>query len=148
MAALACSLAMGCGGGSGPSAPAPVTVTSVRFEYKAPTASRTDLSTQAQACVRMVGLTHMHPSWQQFSRVNLSPLPPDRFQITLSDVPVGGVVSFRINDGDLCDENPTGAATRDVFANDVALRENTTTPGTGPEPGFAFTVSADGRITQ
>ena len=148
MAAVACILAMGCGGGSAPIAPAPVAVTSVRFEYRAPTAGRTDLSAAAQACVRMVGLTHMHPSWRQFLRVNLTPLPPDRFETTLSDVPIGIVVSFRINDGNLCDENPTGAATRNVFANDVLLRENTTTPGTGEEPGFAFTVSEDGRVTQ
>jgi hypothetical protein len=37
---------------------------------------------------------------------------------------------------------------RDVFANDVALAHNTLTPGSGQEPGYAFTVSQDGRITQ
>jgi hypothetical protein len=38
--------------------------------------------------------------------------------------------------------------TRNVFANDVQLIQNTTTPGNGDEPGFAFTVSATGTITQ
>jgi hypothetical protein len=37
---------------------------------------------------------------------------------------------------------------RNVFANDVELVQNTTTPGNGDEPGFAITVSATGRVTQ
>jgi len=145
---VACGLVIGCGGSAGPSTPTPVSVTSVRFEYRAATAPRTDLPAAAQACARMVSLTHMHPSWREFLRLNLTPVPPDRFEITLADVPVGTTVSFRINDGNRCDENPTGAVTRNVFANDVALLQNASTPGTGSEPGFAFTVSSDGRITQ
>ena len=47
-----------------------------------------------------------------------------------------------------CDENPTGAVTRNVFVNNVRLIQNATTPGNGDEPGFAFTVAANGTVTQ
>ncbi|MBI2186743.1 MAG: hypothetical protein HYU37_06405 [Acidobacteria bacterium] len=40
-----------------------------------------------------------------------------------------------------------GAATRNVFANDVLLVEVVPTPGSGIEPGLAFTVSPDGRVS-
>lgn len=75
-------------------------------------------------------------------------MPPDRYEITFDDVPVDTRVSFRINDQNSCDENPTGAVTRNVFVNNAALVQNTTTPGQGDEPGFAFSVSATGRVTQ
>jgi hypothetical protein len=35
-----------------------------------------------------------------------------------------------------------------VFANGVPLVQNTLTPGSGQEPGFAFTVDAAGRVRQ
>ena len=57
-------------------------------------------------------------------------------------------VSFRINDQNACDENPTGAVTRNVFVNDFRVAQNTTTPGNGDEPGFAFTVTTNGTFTQ
>jgi hypothetical protein len=57
-------------------------------------------------------------------------------------------VTFRINDQNACDENPTGAVTRNVFANDVRLVQNATTPGNGDEPGYALTVAANGAISQ
>jgi hypothetical protein len=57
-------------------------------------------------------------------------------------------VSFRVNDQNACDENPTGAVTRNIFANDVRLVQNTTTPGNGDEPGYALTVAANGTISQ
>jgi len=46
-----------------------------------------------------------------------------------------------------CDQNPTGAVLRNVSANDVELVQNTTTPGNGDEPGFAFATGSSGRIT-
>ena len=72
---------------------------------------------------------------------------PDRWELSFSDVPVGPRLSLRISDGNVRDENPTGAATRNVFANNVLLTEIVTTPGSGPEPGFAFTVDTSARIT-
>lgn len=63
-------------------------------------------------------------------------------------MPVNTRVSFRINDQNACDENPTGAVTRNVFANDVRLVQNTTTPGNGDEPGYALTVTANRTISQ
>lgn len=75
-------------------------------------------------------------------------MPPERYEITFNDVPINMRVSFRVNDQNSCDENPTGAVTRNVFANDVRLVQNTTTPGNGDEPGFAMTVTANGSVSQ
>ena len=95
-----------------------------------------------------VGATHIHPSWRSFAGIPLQPVPPDRYELSFNDVPVGTRVSFRINDQNSCDENPTGAVTRNVFANDVRLAQNATTPGNGDEPGYALSVAANGVITQ
>jgi hypothetical protein len=35
-----------------------------------------------------------------------------------------------------------------VFANNVPLIQNTTTPGNGDEPGYALTVAANGSVSQ
>ena len=78
----------------------------------------------------------------------LQPVPPDRYEIAFADVPVSTRVSFRINDQNSCDENPTGAVTRNIFVNNLRVIQNTTTPGNGDEPGFAFTVAPNGTITQ
>jgi hypothetical protein len=120
----------------------------VRIVFLGATARRTDLPASAQACISGVGMTHIHPSWRNFATIPLQPVPPDRYEITLTDLPVSTRVSFRINDQNACDENPTGAVTRNIFANDVRLFQNTTTPGNGDEPGFAFTISPSGTITQ
>jgi hypothetical protein len=53
-----------------------------------------------------------------------------------------------VNDQNFCDENPTGAVTRSIFVNDVRLIQNATTPGNGNEPGYAFTISSNGTISQ
>ena len=120
----------------------------VRIVFMGTTARRTDLPASAQACVNGVGATHIHPSWQNFAAVVLQPVPPDRYEISFSDVPVNARVTFRINDQNWCDVNPTGAVLRNVLVNNVALIQNATTPGNGDEPGFAFTLAADGTITQ
>ena len=121
---------------------------SVRIVFAGSTSRRSDLPPSAQACVDGVGLTHIHPSWRTFAALPLTPVPPDRYEITFTDVPAGMRVTFRINDQNSCDENPTGAVTRNVFANDVRLVQNTTTPGNGDEPGYAITVSANSTVTQ
>ena len=120
----------------------------VKIVFRGSTARRADLPASAQACVAGVGATHTHPSWRNFSGIPLTPAPPDRYEIAFTDAPVDTRVSFRVNDQNFCDENPTGAVTRNVFVNDIELRQNTTTPGNGDEPGFAFVVSANGRVTQ
>ena len=134
--------------GDGPASPSQPTVSTVRIVFFGATVRRTDLPASAQACLAGVGPTHIHPSWRSFATIPLQAVPPDRYEITLNDVPVGARVSFRINDQNACDENPTGAVTRNVFANDVRLLQNATTPGNGDEPGYALTVSASGTITQ
>jgi hypothetical protein len=112
------------------------------------TTRRSDLPASTLACANGAGATHTHPSWRNFAAIPLQPVPPERYEITFTDVPVETRVSFRVNDQNWCDQNPTGAVTRNIFANDVALIQNATTPGNGDEPGFAFTVAANGRISQ
>jgi hypothetical protein len=120
----------------------------VRIVFQGATARRTDLPASAQACVSGVGATHIHPSWRSFAGIALTPVPPSRYEISFTDVPVDTTVSFRINDQNSCDENPTGAVTRNIFVNEVRLTQNAVTPGNGDEPGFAFSVSASGAVSQ
>jgi hypothetical protein len=143
--ALVCAaqLTEACAGSTSPSGSQ-----NVRIVFRGSTSRRTDLPASAQTCVAGVGATHTHPSWRNFTAIPLMAVPPDRYEFTFDDVPVGAHVSFRINDQNFCDQNPTGAVLRGVFVNDVELRQNTTTPGNGDEPGYAFTRNADGRITQ
>jgi hypothetical protein len=140
---------LACGGyESSPSPAGPTTATAtVRIDYRAQTAGRTDLPQSAAACVSGVGQTHIHPSWRSFVAVPLTAAAADRWVITFTDVPISVRQSIRVSDGNVCDENPTGAATRNIFANDVLLTEIVTTPGSGPEPGLAFSVDAAGRVT-
>jgi hypothetical protein len=141
----------GCGGSDGPTSPtgpAGSTTATVRLVFAGSTTRRTDLPASAQACVSGVGATHTHPSWRNFAGIALQAMPPDRYEITFTDVPVNTRVSLRVNDQNACDENPTGAVTRNVFANDVRLIQNATTPGNGDEPGFAFTVGSNGSVGQ
>ena len=120
----------------------------VRIVFAGPTSLRADLPASAQACVSGVGVTHTHPSWRSFAAIPLQAVPPDRYEISFSDVPVNTRVSFRVNDRNSCDENPTGAVTRNILVNDIRLVQNTTTPGNGDEPGFAFTIAPNGTISQ
>ncbi len=133
-----------------PTSPAPVSSTfaTVRIVFLGATARRADLPASVQACVSGVGATHTHPSWRDFAGIPLQAVPPDRYEISFADVPVNTRVSFRVNDQNACDENPTGAVTRNVLVNDVRLIQNATTPGNGDEPGFAFAISSNGTITQ
>lgn len=130
-----------------PNEPSAATAT-VRIVFQGATARRTDLPASAQACVNGIGATHTHPSWRAFAAIPLTPVPPDRYEITFDDVPVDTLVSFRVNDQNSCDENPTGAVTRNIFVNDIRLTQNATTPGNGDEPGFAFTITTAGTIRQ
>lgn len=141
---------LGCDDANRPSSPTGLgsMTPTIRIVFLGSTARRTDLPLSAQSCVNGVGATHIHPSWRNFAGIPLQPVPPDRYEITFNDVPVGTRVSFRVNDQNACDENPTGAVTRNVFANDVRLIQNTTTPGNGDEPGYALTGAANGMISQ
>jgi hypothetical protein len=112
------------------------------------TTRRADLPASAETCAAGVGATHTHPSWRGFAGIPLQPVPPDRYEIAFTDVPISTRVTFRVNDQNSCDENPTGAVTRNVFANDVRLVQNTTTPGNGDEPGYAITVAVNGAVSQ
>jgi hypothetical protein len=147
--ALALSLAaLGCDESDGPSTPSGSTTAAVRIVFMGATARRTDLPASAQACVNGVGATHTHPSWRSFATVPMQPVPPDRYEISFDDVPVNTRVSFRVNDQNACDQNPTGAVTRNVSVNGVPLIQNTTTPGSGDEPGYAFSIAPNGAISQ
>jgi hypothetical protein len=147
--AVLLSLALpGCGESDRPTSPTASTSATARIVFMGSTTRRTDLPPSAQACVNGVGATHTHPSWRSFAGIPLQAVPPDRYEITFSDVPVNTRVSFRVNDQNACDENPTGAVTRNIFVNNTRLIQNATTPGNGDEPGFAFAIAPDGAITQ
>lgn len=137
-----------CGCDETPGSPTQSTTATVRIVFVGPTARRSDLPASAQGCADGVGGTHIHPSWRSFAGIGLQAVPPDRYEITFRDVPTATRVTFRVNDQNSCDENPTGAVTRNVFANDVRLIQNTTTPGNGDEPGYALSVAADGTVRQ
>lgn len=147
--ALTVALSAACGSDSrspdSPTAPGATTAT-VTFAYRAATMPRADFPASLQDCVRGVGHTHIHPSWRNFARIEMTAIGVDRWEISFSDVPTGVRLSIRVSDGNVCDENPTGAATRNVSANDVLLTEIVPTPGSGIEPGLALTVSANGQI--
>jgi len=146
IAAAAVLSISGCDQNDAPSSP--TTMATVRIVFMASTVRRTDLPRSADACVDGVGMTHIHPSWRGFAAIPLQPVPPSRYEISFIDVPIDTRVSFRVNDQNSCDENPTGAVTRNIFVNDVRLVQNTTTPGNGDEPGFAFTVASGGAVRQ
>jgi hypothetical protein len=136
-----------CGGSDNGSSPtSPSSSATVRIVYRASVAPRTDLPQALATCVAGVGQTHIHPSWRAFTAIPLQAVS-NQWEITLTDVPTTARQSIRISDGNVCDDNPTGAATRNIFANDVLLTQIVTTPGTGPEPGLAFAVDASGRVT-
>ena len=139
LTALACDESAGTQPGS--------TTTTVRLVFMGATARRTDLPASAQACVSGVGPTHAHPR-RSFAAIPLQPIPPDRYELSFADVPVDTRVSFRVNDQNACDENPTGAVTQSILVNGVRLVQNATTPGNGDEPGFAFTITPNGAIRQ
>jgi len=148
IATLLAVLSAGCDGSGSPTAPrspagpqATVTIT-----YLAATAADPAVA-QFTACIDAVGPTHIHPGWRGFVRVILPAFPPDRFEITFSDVPVGNRQSLRISDRNACDTDPNGASTENVFANGTRLTDVVDTPGNGAEPGLAFTVAADGTVT-
>jgi hypothetical protein len=131
-----------------PESPTDSTVATVHIVFLGSTARRTDLPASAQACAGAVGPTHVHPSWRNFAVVPMQPIPLDRYELTFTDVPVGTRVTFRVNDQNFCDENPTGAVTRNILANGVRLAQNATTPGNGDEPGYALTAAGNGAISQ
>lgn len=130
-----------------PSGPSPSQTATVQFVYRAQTSPRTDLPASAAGCIAGVGHTHIHPGWRDFARIDMTAVGADRWEISFSDVPTGARQSIRVSDGNACDQNATGAATRNVFANNVLLVDVVPTPGSGVEPGLAFTVAADGRVT-
>lgn len=148
VAAMLCLAGSGCDEASGPDSPSGPGMPTVRIVFLGSTTRRSDLPASAQGCASGVGATHTHPSWRNFASIPMQPVPPDRYEISFTDVPVNTRVSFRVNDQNACDENPTGAVTRNVLVNDVRLIQNATTPGNGDEPGFAFAIAANGTITQ
>jgi hypothetical protein len=118
----------------------------VEFVYVASTEIDPGVQNDFPGCVNGVGQTHIHPSWRNFSRIDMMPVGEDRWEISFSDVPTGELLAIRVSDPNTCAENPTGASTENVFANDVRLTNVVDTPGSGIEPGLSFTVMNDGTV--
>lgn len=144
VAFLLCAGAAGCGDDAADSAAS--LRASVVIAYEASTVIDPQVAAGFPACVEGVRRTHLHPGWRGFAGVDMSD-EGGRWTATFADVPVGSRQRFRINDPNVCDEHPTGAVTRDVFANGVLLTEIVDTPGSGVEPGFSFAVAEDGAVT-
>ena len=120
----------------------------VVMSYRASTRPRTDLPPSAQACVTAAGETHVHVTWRNPDYFPLRAVAAERWELALNDAPVGQRLSLLIHDGNACASNPTGAATHDVYVNDVLLTQTVTvTTASGAEPGLAFSVDASGRVT-
>ena len=120
----------------------------VVMSYRVSTRPRTDLPPAAQACVTAVGETHVHVTWRNPDYFPVRAVAAERWELPLNDTPVGQRLSLLIHDGNACDANPTGAATHNVYVNDVLLTQTVTvTTGSGAEPGLAFSVDASGRVT-
>lgn len=129
---------------SSPTAPSSAIV---EFAYLAATAIDPAVVSQFPACTNGVGRTHIHPGWRGFARVDMTSVGNTRWEITFSDVPVGAEQRIRVSDPNTCAVNPTGASVQNVFANGVLLQRVVDTPGSGTEPGLAFSVNAAGVVT-
>lgn len=119
---VAILLSVSCGSDSPPTSPTPPTtpsIAAVAVVFQGSTSRRADLPVSAQACLDGVGATHIHPSWRNFAGIPLTPVPPSRYELSFVDVPVNTRVTFRVNDQNFCDENSTGAVTRNVLVNNV-----------------------------
>ncbi len=121
--------------------------TTVEFAYLAATATDPAVAQAFPDCVNGVGALHIHPSWRNFVRINMTVAGLERWEITFDDVPTDVLVRIRISDPNTCADNPTGASTENVFANGIRLTMIVDTPGSGVEPGLGFTVDGEGRVT-
>ncbi len=141
------TLGLACSGGGADNPVAPVPSVRVEFVYRAATITSGAVRAAFPDCVAAVGVTHIHPGWRDFVRINMTPVGNDRWEITFTDVPVGSEQRIRISDPNTCDSDPNGASTEGVSANGVLLTRIVDTPGNGVEPGLAFRVAADGTVT-
>ncbi len=126
----------------------PPAFATVVFSYMAPTATDPAVAAMFPQCVQGVNVTHLHAGWRDFQAFALMAMGPDRWEITFVDVPVGSEQRIRISDPNTCAQNATGASTEGVSANGTLLTRVVDTPGTGIEPGLAFEVAADGRVSR
>jgi hypothetical protein len=144
--ALAAVAAAGCGGTTDPSNDSERVT--VRFVLRTPTTRRTDLSRDQETCARFVGPTHVHVGWRDFAIVNVTSVPPDRYEITLDDVPVGGRQVIQASDQNACIDQKDGFMVRDVLAGNVVLTDVLPTVNDRlPGPGLAFSVDRNGNVT-
>ena len=130
-----------------PTGPAdPSQLTTVVFTYAAPTVTDSIVAETYSQCVTGVGVTHLHPEWRGFQAFSMTAIESDLWALTFVDVPVGSEQRIRVSDPNTCALNPTGASTVGVSANGTLLTRVVDTPGSGIEPGLAFTASTDGNI--
>ncbi len=135
-----------CGSDGGSSTTEPPTSVVVEFVYEAATEVDPGVAQQFPQCVQGVGQTHIHPSWRNFVRIDMTADNADQWSITFTDVPVDSEQRIRISDPNACASDPNGASTEYVFANGTQLLRVVDTPGNGIEPGLAFIVSPSGEV--
>lgn len=115
----------------------------VTFAYLASTTYRTDLTSAQQDYAERVIATHVHPSWRDFFLLRMTAVEPNRWELTLTDVPVNIRVSVRVTDPNFCVEEPNGRVNRNVLADELRL---TATEEIADQPDFFFTVGPDGTV--
>ena len=118
--------------------------TTATFAYLARTTySIYDPGTALQDCADRVIATHGHPSWQSFFLIRMTAVTANRWELTLSDVPVGVRVSFRVTDPNFCVEDINGRVNRNVLIDNIPL---TAVEVIQDQPDFFFTIMPDGTI--
>ena len=146
--AVVLSLAMlGCEDSS-PTTPSGSTVATVRLVFMGATARRTNLPASAQACVNGVGATHTHPSWHSFASIPLQAVPPDRYEITFTDVPVNTRVSLRVNESERLRRESDRRSDSECIRQRHRANPEHDHSGQRGRAGFAFTVAPDGTVSQ
>lgn len=134
-------------GSDEPAGPSGPSVATVQFVYVAATEIDPAVAQQFPNCVQGVGQTHIHPGWANFGRFDMQVAGANRWERTFQNVPTDDEQRIRISDPNVCAQNPTGASTQGVMANGVTLTRIVDTPGSGIEPGLAFSVTSDGIVT-
>jgi hypothetical protein len=87
-------------------------------------------------------------TWRNPDYFPMRAVTSERWELPLNDAPAGQRLTVLIHDGNACDASATGAATRNVYVNDVLLTQTVTVnTSSGAEPGVAFSVDASGRVT-
>lgn len=133
----------GCGSSSAPPTSGSGVAT-VRLVLITPT-TRIPMTAAQETCARFIGPTHIHLSWRNLASVDMTPVPPDRYEVTVTDVPTNTPVQVQANNENGCVNNTEGIFVTDTLANNVRLTRVVSVVGMGQS--LEFTVASNGTVT-